>query len=346
MALPVQLDPLRRSCKKPKVARIRAVLSWNTLPSTVDPDDLRYYGNRCDAHVHIQPGEPDDGESAKISILGGVPLKEIDTLSSGCTLPSALMVPWGTPADMGPWSDGGRECPFGGLVTVHGPFRAGRKYRISVRPAFGGSVITVANRIRVVDENGYGAWHYADPATGFFDYLDDASNQLNLLGAWSTGEMNGLWVIRLEVGVAAGGGGVAVTDTSPWFRIRLDNGRPTAAIDITGGGCGQYIAGMPINGTFVAQDTHFGHFRLDTLPHSLAPPSPQKMVGGSPVGAYGNDPTPAGDEDAWQLDTSAMVQCGYVVRLRVWDRTIVNSKPGSHNRASDDRGFCLLEEDD
>lgn len=67
---------------------------WNT-PSTVDPDDLNYWGNRRDTHVHIQPGEIDDGETAKISILGGVPLKEINTATNGRTISSAIMVPWG-----------------------------------------------------------------------------------------------------------------------------------------------------------------------------------------------------------------------------------------------------------
>jgi hypothetical protein len=32
-----------------------------------------------------------------------------------------------------------------------------------------------------------------------------------------------------------------------------------------------------------------------------------------------------------------------VVLLQVWDRTIVNSIPGSHNYHQDDVGFCLRE---
>lgn len=343
--LPVNLDALRKPCKTPKIARIRAVLSWNTPPSTVDPDDLNYWGNRRDTHVHIQPGEIDDGETAKISILGGVPLKEINTATNGRTISSAIMVPWGVPTDSGPWSDGGRECPFGGQVTVHGPFRAGRKYRISVRPLGGGGIAVVTNRIRVVDEDGKGRWHYADPATGFFDYLDASENQMSLLGSWSTGDNESLWQIRLEMGVAGPGGAVTVIDTSPWYRIRIDNTKPEATIDIDGGACDQYVLGTPITGTFTARDTHFGHFRLDTLPQSIAPPKPNKMMSGSPVGSNGNDPTPNSTEDQWQLDTSGMTPCGYVVRLRVWDRTIVGSIPASHNRASDDKGFCLLEEE-
>jgi hypothetical protein len=340
----VNLNGIRSTCDTPKISRVRAVLSWNTPPSTTDPDDLKYWGNRRDAHVQIQPGEIDDGETAKISILGGVPLKEINTSTNGRTISSALMVPWGTPADSGPWTGAGRECPFGGQVTIFGPSRVGRKYRISVRQQGSSDIVIVNNRIRVVDENGYATWHYADPATGFFDYLSDADNQMNLLGGWYTGSNNGLWQIRLEMGEAGPGGTITVIDTSPWYRIRLDNTKPDASIDIDGGACDEYVPGTPINGTFVARDTYFGHFRLDTLPLSMSPPRPQKMVGGSPVGDWGNDPSPGSTPDQWQLDTSGMTPCGYVVRLRVWDRSIVGSRPGNHNRARDDKGFCLLEE--
>lgn len=340
----VNLSGIRGTCKQPKLSRVRAVLSWNTPPSTTDPDDLKYWGNRCDVHVQIHPGEIDDDETAKISILGGVPLKEINTSTNGRTIPSALMVPWGTPADSGPWAGAGRECPFGGQVTVFGPSRVGCKYRISVRPPGSSDIITVSNRIRVVDENGYAYWHYADPVTGFFDYLSDADNQMNLLGSWYTKDNNGLWRIRLEMGVIGPGGIVTVIDTSPWYCISLDNIKPNARIDIDGGACDQYVPGTPIDGTFVARDTHFGHFKLDTLPLSMHLPRPKKMVGGTPVDHSGNDPTPGGTEDKWRLDTSGMKPCGYVVRLRAWDRTIVGSHPGNHNHARDDKGFCLLEE--
>src|SRR5262249_3568534 len=35
--LPVDLDAVRRPCQTPRVARVRAVLSWNAPPSTTDP---------------------------------------------------------------------------------------------------------------------------------------------------------------------------------------------------------------------------------------------------------------------------------------------------------------------
>jgi hypothetical protein len=38
-----------------------------------------------------------------------------------------------------------------------------------------------------------------------------------------------------------------------------------------------------------------------------------------------------------------MIPCGYVVQLWVYDNTIVGSGPGSHNAASADVGFCLID---
>ncbi len=50
-------------------------------------------------------------------------------------------------------------------------------------------------------------------------------------------------------------------------------------------------------------------------------------------------PTSGGDE--WELDTTGMQPCGYVVLLHVVDRSIINSHPGSHNDNYYDVGFCL-----
>ena len=58
VGLPVtaELAKHRGPCQKPKLARIRAVLSWNVAPSTIDPDAVPHWGNRLDAHVEIRPG--------------------------------------------------------------------------------------------------------------------------------------------------------------------------------------------------------------------------------------------------------------------------------------------------
>ena len=57
--------------------------------------------------------------------------------------------------------------------------------------------------------------------------------------------------------------------------------------------------------------------------------------------------TPVAPGSQWFLDTDTpkkMKPCGYVVHLRVWDRSIVNSHPGSHNSNHIEVGFCLRAE--
>ena len=56
--------------------------------------------------------------------------------------------------------------------------------------------------------------------------------------------------------------------------------------------------------------------------------------------------SPAPSGHGWELDTGspvAMKPCGYVVRLDVSDRSILNSVPGQHNSNHISVGLCLRE---
>lgn len=332
--LPVNLDPHRRPCNKPKITRVRAVLSWNTPPSTTDPDKLPYWGNRLDAHVQIKPGDTQVGPKAQISILGGVGIADINTAGNGMTKPSAKFAVSGTNTD--PWSPHTRECPFGGLVTVHALPNIGYGYRIQVHKFNSPSPPTnVTDPIWVVDQYGQGSYQYADPVTGVFDYLDVTQNVLNKLAHWHTSS-DGLWEIRLQL-VNTGG---TVIDATPWYRIRLDNTAPSAQISIDGGACDQYAPGTKVTGKFVARDPHFGAFALDTLPNKVGAVSIPNPSTSTP--ATSQTALPPGD--AWELVTTGMPPCGYVVQVHVWDRTIRGSTWGHHNYSNDQKGFCLLKE--
>jgi len=323
--LKVNLEPKRRSRKKPKIARVRAVLSWNTPPSTEYADKLPKWGNRLDAHVQIKPGEPSEGP--KISILGGIGVADINHSGTGMTKTNARFALTGTLAD-----SLGRSCPFGGQVVVQGP-PLGYKYRVWVR-RFGATDATrLTKRIWTVDEDGAGTWRYPD-ADGFFTYLPDSQNIIDVLAYWDTSG-DDLWEVRLEMADVAG----TIVGTTPWYRIQLDHTPPAAEITIDGGACEQYTPGTTLTGRFVARDAHFGHFALDTLPdkvNGVTTPHPSTTTW-----AYSQTATSPGDK--WMLDTKTMKPCGYVVRVRVWDRTILGSSPGHHNSNADEKGFCLLE---
>jgi hypothetical protein len=348
--LPVDLSAIRRPCGGPgggpKIARIRAVLSWNTPPSTTNPDALNHWGNRMDAHVQIRPGVQVPGDQPTISIIGGVGVADINVFGDGMTKPTATFALGGSPAD--PWLLN-RECPFGGLIVLQGPPVLGFKYRLWARK-FGNPATEeiVKNAFHIVNWLGVGSNITPDPLTGYAAYISTLSNIDQVLAHW-TPAGDELWEIRLEMATLGG----VVVGTTAWHSVQLDNTAPrrrpavppfeppavTCEIHIdSGGDCKDFTASTLVHGHFVARDDNMGGFSLMTLPTSMAPNSPTT---GTP--ATSNTATFVAGGDAWQLDTTGMQPCGYVVLLQVWDRSILGSQPGSHNYNFYDVGFCLKE---
>jgi hypothetical protein len=342
--LPVDLNAIRRSCQSPKISRIRAVLSWNSLPSTTDPDALNYWGNRLDRHVQIRPGITVPENQPVISFIGGIGIADINVFSSGLTKPSATFAFGGSPAD--PWLLN-RECPFGGLIIVQGPPNLGYKYRLWARKA--GLPLTeqiVKNTFHVANWLGVGSNITPDPVTGYAAYMDTLLNMDQVLGHWTpTGDEK--WEIRLEMANPLD----VPIGTTPWYSIQLDNTAPrrkplsppyqppavNCEIHIdSGGDCKDFGKDTLIEGHFVARDEYFGGFTLTTLPSSMSPANPT-----TPTPNTSQTATFTAGGDEWHLDTSTMLPCGYVVLLQIWDRSIVNSLPDHHNYNYYDVGFCL-----
>ncbi|MGE5222793.1 MAG: hypothetical protein ACM3PY_10155 [Omnitrophica WOR_2 bacterium] len=343
--LPVDTSPYRQACQKgPKEARIRAVLSWNTPPSTVDPNALNTWGNLLDAHVQLRPGDPVIPGTPMISIIGGIGIADINVFGNGMTKPTATFAFGGSAAD--PWGLN-RECPFGQLIIVQGPPVLFQEYRLWAR--LKSQPLTeqvVKNPFHVVNWLGVGSWITPNPVTGFVSYMDTLSNMDQVLAHWTPGG-DDTWEIRMEMTTM---GGPIFTS---WYTIQLDNTAPrrkpptppfeppdvTCEIHIdSGGDCKDFGGGTMITGHFTARDTNFGAFSLETLPSSMLPPNPT-----TPTPSTTQTTTFALGGDPWTLNTSNMKPCGYVVLLQVWDRSILNSVPGQHNYNFYDVGFCLRE---
>jgi hypothetical protein len=319
--LPVDLNPYRKGCELPKVARVRAILSWAVPPSTTDPNQLNTWGNLMDTHVQIPAGDVVSPFNPKISILGGIPTSEIDG-TTGFTTPFARFAGNNLLAD-----DLGRVCPFGGRVEAQGPEFPGYWYRIQVRDvSVGGTWQSVVTPLLLTKWDG--TTFTSNPVGDFFPYKQYVNNIENLLGNWdSSGD--DLWEIKIET--FADALGTPVSGAVPDLHlIQLDNTAPTASIDITtaGGDCGKFPVSTKLQGDFVALDANFGGLNLGTSPFSgpITPSSGFVPTSGS----------------IWNLDTTGMKSCGYVIELGVSDRSIVNSVWGAHNRASAATGFCLI----
>ena len=321
-------DFLEQPCEEPKVGRLRAVLSWNIPPSTTNADDVPYWGNRIDTHVHIKPGEKTEGPH--ISVIGGIGVADINTLSSGKTLPGARF--WLTGAFADHWLST-RDCPFGGKVLIQAPPILGNRYRVMARIVGSSSEQPVTDKIWTVDEYGSGTWRYADSDQAF-TFLATTQNASQMVAHWKP-EGDDLWEVRLQVI----DGTASETGSSPWYRVQLDNTVPQAAVSLDSGPCEEFNPGVVITGRFLAREPsgNFGAFSLRTLPASLTPPPPNPATA-TPT----TSETSASPGDTWSLNTSTMQPCGYVVHLRVWDRTVRNSVQNAHNSKAADVGFCLL----
>lgn len=331
LGVPARTAQHARSCKEPKVGRIRAVLSWNTPPSTTNPFDVPRWGNAIETHIEIPSRRRPPTDRPDIRALGRIPVESIDTVSSGLTTSGALFIEHGSPAD-----SLDRPCPFGGSITVHAYAddafaAAGRQYRAMWRPVgdpTDGTPVTgpfVTGFYPVVTRT-------PDPTTGFTPYLSTALNPFGQLAAWQTKNVvvDGRYEIRLEMVDAA----MTLVGVTDWHTIRVDNTAPTADITFTSGtSCNRANPGDLVEGTFTATDPFFGSFSLNTLPASLAPPDPTHTP------ASTTSPVTNG---TWKLATTvSWQQCGYVVEIDVYDRSIVNSVPWQKNHAHDDIGFCL-----
>ncbi len=335
--LPVDLDEVRRHCSKPKIGRIRAVLSWNQPPSTTDPNNLRHYGNRLDAHVQIKPAAP----KTLIERIGGVSVSQIDYIGNGKTKVGAQVMPSGSLADY--WGAGSNECPFGGTMYIVGKQFNDGKYRLKVRP-FGnpGAEKIVKTKFLITKGSNPPTLITPDPVSGFVNYADVFDNQDHMLGWWRSGSNNGMWEIMLERVRPD-----STVEVSPWYKIHLDNIEAHAEISLDGGACKTFVKGdtAEITGKFIATDTHFAGFTLRTLPSSISPPAP--LTPGTLSSSTGSMTT--GRTEAvspgrvWKLKVDDMIPCGYVVVLHAYDQTIRSNHSNAHSYGRDDVGFCLLE---
>lgn len=323
--LPVDLREIRRPCGRPKIGRVRAVLSWN-VPAA-GPDAPVHWGNRLDAHVLIPPGEPDDPQNVRplFHRIGGIRAETLDPVSGLTTVTSFF--------DNGFAADGaGRPCPFAARVVLTGPPFIGERYRIQVRRlelADGTPVSdpwqTVSNTFWIEPLTGPRYPKTPVPGSEYFIYETFAQNPDLVLGWWQTSG-DDLWEVKLDL---QGHAGAAI------HRVRLKNGGvEQAEIHIAlGGDCGKFTVGQPLSGHFVARDPYLNGYSLGT--------SPFGAPAGQLVPSSGTVQTPAAGSP-WDLDTTGMQSCGYVVNLQVSDRAIVNSVPNRHHRGAA-VGFCLLE---
>ncbi|HEX3761105.1 MAG TPA: hypothetical protein VHW23_20560, partial [Kofleriaceae bacterium] len=80
--VPLGVDQHQRLCSGgPVFAHVRAILSWNTPVPTGNPNYVPVWGNRQEAEIQIEPGQPVTGTQLVpiLSAIGDIPIGHIDT---------------------------------------------------------------------------------------------------------------------------------------------------------------------------------------------------------------------------------------------------------------------------
>jgi len=363
VSLPVDLTPYQQPCKKgPKLVRIRATLSWHVPHPCGSPNKPPVWGNAEDTVIQIPAGPVHDPENYNgyLYTVCGVNICAIDPVTG---LTSLADQPFGAALNVT------------GEIPIAYNFPPRFKYKVWVRsldPSPGAwQPLTNDYWIWVTEGAGGGipstkyvkqntdalGWYdypeYGLPSTGSWRRVTGPDR---LLGVWGTvTSQTGRWEIGLQfqdtVTSAVYWAGWQTCPDGSFRRdvvVYLDQVRPSASLDpnldvSTDGGthwspamaCDTFVKGVLIRGKYTVSDEHF---RILSL--YVQPPGPAHGTPVTPsIRTYPTVPT-TGETGTWILDTTNMDPCGYVIRLDVWDRTIVScDDDGWFSWAS--LGFCL-----
>lgn len=366
--LPVNFSSQQQPCQDgPKIANLRAILSWELPPPPGNPDFVPTWGNRLETLILVTPGTA-EGNTPFIESVGNVAVCDIDQTTGlarvGLTVCDNTTIqerPFGSTINitgfiLNPPNVIAGAQPFKYKVSVQqldlaglpiGPEQAlNNTFTITITETIGGST-TQYDQLQSIDADGYYTyWEQSYPNQ--WRFVQD-----RLLAQWLTGApMTGLWRIKLEAKLPDNtilSAGSIFCPIDGTFRstvnVLLDEVIPTAHIHITGfvrngvqqsaTDCATFQVGDLIQGSYSTFDEHFGQLTLTIEPASHA--------NGATVNpdcrVYPTVPT-TGETNTWSLDTTNMDPCGYTVQLHVEDRTIVGS--GFVGWQNDDFvGFCL-----
>jgi hypothetical protein len=360
--LPVDFSRYRAACAKPKIIKVRAILSWQTPPSSTNPDYNPVWGNRVEALVQLKPGPAvKDEQIPFINFVGGMAVSKISG-NSETAIPSALGDGYANGVNA-------LESPFGGVISICGrisnpPDISGGapklNYKVQYKKAAEAVWHDIQDTFRIYISTWNGTtWSQSSKTQvapgGYYEYEEDltAPVQRFIDGSdWGGGSVvtdwhtpvsggDGLYEVRmllLKVGAPPAPDVPPDHISSNVIKVMIDNTGPDAAVSLDLGACTKYSLGDPIDGRFTATDTHIWFYSLVVEPSVPNPPAI------SPVSeTYPALPAPGTIDHSFHVTTAATTTpCGYVVHLGVRDRTIVNNYMHGHYKPAT-VGFCLLD---
>jgi hypothetical protein len=362
-SVPVDLNKYRRLCHDPRVLRIRAVLSWNTPHPETSPETLPIWGNRVDAQIQLRPG-PAIITGKPIPVITDVGNMLVANIAGNSLSTTPAFVPAGYALGVSPEGFSANESPFGGRINIQGfianPPDAGSanfpilykvqykasgdtewrdmmsRFYIGVTHSTGSAAGPQQLVLQEPDGDNYYKYRF-DPQTGSNDASvlveDNMLMHFNSLGLDSDGQV--------QIRVLVKDPQQPVHHASAPITLVVDNTRPEGTLVLVGGPCPEIVPDSPIEATFAATDKHISYFSFDMLPYN----APAGQLTHIPIDnwypALSAPGVTAADGGRVKIDTRNMVSCGYVLRLHIRDRTIVNSWANGWRRSLT-VGLCIL----
>ncbi len=245
--LPYDFSKFKRNCERPRVLKIRAILSWNVPPSGMD---CSHWGNVVESYIQIRPGFVWTSNSPKLITVGGVSTDNINNFT-GLTLPGAKIEFNQTPTFNG--------SPFGGIIVVQGisaPF-AGTKYKVRITNLTSGGSYYLNNNLALLGYNpvtGLVTHPVEVPVGDVYTYQPYYNNIDSVLARFSPGTDDKLLItIENQNGT---------TDSQV---IQMDNTYPKVTLNIDDqGNCTHYMKGDTIHGEFTVDDDYLQSYSITT----------------------------------------------------------------------------------
>ena len=340
--LPLNLEPYLQKCSSPRIAKIRAVLSWQTPPSTTDANASVYWGNRREVRVLLRAkGSQTSDLHFHYHDIGGV---QEDLIQGGLAYQS-------------PMNEANNNRPFGGTVHIGGRFgSAGVHYKVEYsangitwQPAKTGvqsfAVFNpVTNVYQIQSQNSIDGWYTSVENLASSTPVDE---QNATLVDWNTVGLQGNYQIRVLYTLDPSHSSFIITapkdvminniryDANSAFHNYMAGGLSLSSVHSVdmifdnGGGCISQPKGTNFTGSFKATHTYFSQVQLLVLPANsnavlssgvvVTPPNDTlvRAIDASHSSGFGSE--------TWELSTGALAKCGYVLVLNAFERTIYNN---------------------
>jgi hypothetical protein len=358
--LPVNLIPhQKRRCSETYFAKVRAILSWNLYPPDNQPDWVAPWGDREDAWVEIRHRiQGDNDKRPVITTIGSIPTKKISSISgmieASLDAPNAAV-------------DGYDQFSFNGIIPITGQIPNAPdsndvssqqvSYRIMLKKAGtpDSNFAPVMNHFDVLKNVITGGVLTQSVVTqtpdgdGYYNYLQDYTSPKlvtvhgDLFGVISVADSD-VYEFYLE--------------TSEGFlserrRVKVDKHPPkNITIKVNGSeDCGSLIKGTDITGTYSLADEENNCDSVSFEFITLKPGDSTTLKVDGIVRSFGSQVSVpvSGKTGTWSISTNNIRKCGYNIRLRAYDKTLVCRAFVSYayyayqQYDSETIGFCLNE---